>query len=501
MGFIRSYSTGIALFVVIAAALVVQYSVPTVVGADGFLHGQMALQLSREGFLSVLPQAHFSWFSTRFSDKDFLYHLYLAPFVLAGSWSGVKLAAFLAAAGLYAFVVRLLSRYSRWHFLIPLSVLFILAPGFLRDTAEARPFVFAMFFTLAGVHCVIRKRVACIFIISLLYGMTHLSAWVIPAFAVIWSIYNWTEQGRTGRLAIFAALGGYGLSYFLHPNFPNNLFYAYLNGMLVPWYAIKTGVLELGAEFFPLSTRDLISRYPAIPFGAGMAVLSCMLFQIRMKRETVGWGLASLMFGVFGIVATRNVTHLYPVFIVWLGAFLSDAEIGFKSADRIKRERVFSVFLAISVLFIMWSGFQTLSVTSLMLRSESVYGRHFIRTAMFLKQNVPHGSRIFHANWSDSQYLIGLAPEYEYFVTLDPIYMYSYNRDLYQLYRQISFGQHEDPYTALKDIFGVQYGYAGKNYFGSLIAQIRQDRRFSIQDEDELGVVFYLEDAGSKSDR
>ena len=84
-------------------------------------------------------------------------------------------------------------------------------------------------------------------------------------------------------------------------------------------------------------------------------------------------------------------------------------------------------------------------------------------------------------------------PDNDYFVTFDPIYMLYYNRQLYNLYRDVSFGRTKDPYEILKNTFKVNYGYAGKNFFGGLIEQVRGDSRFKILGEDQLGVVFKLE--------
>ena len=106
--------------------------------------------------------------------------------------------------------------------------------------------------------------------------------------------------------------------------------------------------------------------------------------------------------------------------------------------------------------------------------------------------NVPEKELIFHANWSDSQYLIGLNPKDDYFVTLDPVYMYNKNPELYKIYRDVSFGRTMNPYAVLKDTFKVKYGYAGKNYFNSLIEQIRKDSHFTILAEDQFGVIFKL---------
>jgi hypothetical protein len=71
--------------------------------------------------------------------------------------------------------------------------------------------------------------------------------------------------------------------------------------------------------------------------------------------------------------------------------------------------------------------------------------------------------------------------------------MFYYDRQLYNLYRDVAFGRTKDPYDVLKNTLHANYGYAGKNYFGGLIEQIRQDSRFKMMGEDSLGVVFKLE--------
>ncbi len=123
---------------------------------------------------------------------------------------------------------------------------------------------------------------------------------------------------------------------------------------------------------------------------------------------------------------------------------------------------------------------------------DKVVNTHYENVGYWMSKNIPKGELIFHANWSDSQYLIGLNPDNDYFVTLDPIYMFMHNRDQYNLYRDVAFGRTSDPYAVLKNDFKVNYGYAGKSHFGGLITQLRSDKRFQILAEDNLGVIFKL---------
>ncbi len=485
----------IPLLLLFIGAWFVQYSVPTIIGADGFLHGRMSLLIAQHGLLKTFPHAYFSWFRDRFSDKDFLYHLYLIPFTSSlGFISGTKFGAFVATSLLFGTVMFLIKRTSSHAIGVFVSLALLLSSQFLRDTGEARPFVFAMVLTLLGIHAIAIKNSRFVFLVSLLYGMTHLSAWIIVFFSSLTSVLDWMMTGKGSPKLVLSSIVGYGASFLLHPNFPNNIFYTYLNGILVPWYEAKTGVLELGAEFFPLYTHEVIRFFPVIIGALTIVVICLFLRPIKLRREIVVWGLATILFGLLALISRRNLTHLYPVFVVWLGITLGDWFGAIANERQEKRLRILSLAVPAVFIFLIYSFWQTITYLGQSLYSERVYAEHFTQMAQVLRSHAVKGSRIFHTNWSDSQYLIGLAPDFQYIVTLDPIYMYNFDPKLYQQYRVTSFAGSSDPYKTLTETFGTRYGYAGKNYFGSFIGQIRSDKRFTILGEDELGIVFALTD-------
>ncbi len=135
------------------------------------------------------------------------------------------------------------------------------------------------------------------------------------------------------------------------------------------------------------------------------------------------------------------------------------------------------------------SAFLTVSRLEEALASDKIFSDHYEAIARAIKTRVPKGVRIFHANWSDTQYLIGLAPEHQYLVTLDPIYMYSYNPQLYALYRRVSHGQDQNPTKVIADTFGSHYVYASKLYFLPLVNQLKAQKDVSIIFEDQLGAL------------
>lgn len=487
----RRYSFLIVLLILLIGVWIVQYSSPTIIGADGFLHGRMSLLIAQKGFLHTFPQAYFSWFRDRFSDKDFLYHLYLIPFTMTlGYITGTKFAAFVATSILFCAVSILVKKYTRSGVWVSLLLLF--SSQFLRDTAEARPFVFAIFLTLLGIDAITKKNTRYIFVVNLLYGMVHLSAWIFVVFTIFMGIVDWITEGKGSGRLVLASILAYTLSFILHPNFPNNIFYTYLNGVLVPWYAATTSVLELGAEFFPLYTHEVLRLFPMLVGGLATAATLLLVHPIRVRREIMVWGIALFFFGILSLVSRRNMTHLYPIFIVWLGITLGDWFRSIESEKRDIRLRILSLGIPVVTTLLLYSLWQTNTYLKQSLFSDRVYAEHFTAMAAILRDNATPGSRVFHTNWSDSQYLIGLAPDFGYIVTLDPIYMYNFSPGLYRKYRITSFAGTNDPYTSIHDTFGARYGYAGKNYFAGFIAQVKSDKRFTILGEDDLGIVFAL---------
>jgi hypothetical protein len=471
----------------------IQFSNSEIIGADGFLHGQMSNIVSKSGLIKNFPQAYFSWFNGRFSDKDFLYHLYLSVFInIFQIPTGTKIGAFIATLFLVYVTYYILKKCTNIWIASLTSIYIFCSAQFLRDVSEARPLVFAISLLLMGIYLYIREKYFWLFIISMIYGMVHLSGWVFPAIICLYELISYLLSGKLNWKLIVFVVAGYLFSFIVHPNFPNNLYYMYLNGILVPWYVIKGGILEVGVEFFPITTKDLLIRFPFIILGLVFQTVISLFYQIDFRKNTRIWGFSFVVTGFLGLFSLRNLTYCYLVYIVFFGVWLNDVFKHIQNINSIIKDKFLAVFLTGFILILIYGSINTINLLSLFLKSDEIFATHFINMGSFINKNIPQGSRIFHTNWSDSQYLIGVAPNYEYIVTLDPIYMYTYNKKLYQLYREISFGRSTNVFNELKDTFGCMWGYAGKQYFSSFINQIRTDPKFNILKEDDLGVIFSL---------
>jgi hypothetical protein len=285
---------------------------------------------------------------------------------------------------------------------------------------------------------------------------------------------------------------GLALGLLIHPNFPNNLLVFYLNGILVPIFALKWG-LELGAEFFPVNTREFVLDYPFIMIGLLLLIALGISAKRKIKTATAMWMSVTGFFFVFSFFSQRYITHGYPLMLISLASYVSDWWSSDERLVRIRKNTIlkFAAVFSVALVFTL-IGVRTYREFRKLAEVEAVYNRHFEVVGQWMANNIPAGEVVFHSNWSDSQYLIGLNPRNDYFVTFDPIYMYYWNPKKYNLYRDIAFGRSPDPYALLKDEFACSYGYVGKNYFSGLIDQIRPDARFVVLAEDGLGLVFKL---------
>lgn len=492
--FSKTITVAVLLFA-IAAISVVQFWTPTLYGADGYLHIRMAKFIKDYGAHYSFHWARYSTFTKNFADKDFLYHLALIPFVNFFSkniFLGAKVSSiFFAIIFLLSFLF-ILRRYSA-GFLAPLFLLAILlSDRFFYLFLWPRPMIFVIALTFLGMYSLIEEKYLPLFLVTVIYCLSHVSGPYMLLYAIL------TEGVRfiNCRKFNFKNLLWVGLAiviaYAAHPNFPNNILVFYLNAIIVPIFSVKWGI-ELGAEFFPISTREFLLSYPFFVIAIVLIFFIAVFLRPKAALKTQVLGVCSCVYFIFSFLSQRYIAHGYPLMLLTLASYLQDYQRE-KEAEGGSAPLGFLSWIAMAIfcLVAIVVGISTYKSLRDYAFRNKIFDSHYETVGKFLEQNVPKGELVFHTNWSDSQYLIGVNPNNDYIVTFDPTYMFYYDKKLYNLYRDVSFGRSPDPYGVLKDTLKANYGYAGKNYFGALVEQIRRDPRFSILGEDNLGVVFKL---------
>ncbi|MDO8602509.1 MAG: hypothetical protein Q7O04_01510 [Candidatus Omnitrophota bacterium] len=476
----------LTIFILIFGVAVIfftQFSTPTLYDADGYLHIRMAEFLKDFGPHYNFHWARFSTFNGNFSDKDFLYHVALIPFTFFKDiFLGAKIAAFMSAAALFLGFYLILRKYADRK-IIPFMLLgFLFSANFLEAISSPRPLTLVILLNLWIIHLLIQRKYLWLLFAGALYSLIHVTSPLAICYAVIIESVRYADRKEFSLKNIFVAFSGVFAGFLIHPNFPNNFLVFYLNSILVPIYAMKTGVLELGAEFFPLNTRDYLLSYPVVIMAIIIMIRIAISKVIKPRFETKVFLALGMAFLVLSFIAQRYLSHGYLIMLIALACYISDSSFVY---DKLKKAQV--IFMTILFLLLGLNSYNGIKYNAFVSR---VINGHYEAVGRWMEKNIPEKELIFHANWSDSQYFIGLNPKNDYFVTLDPVYMYDKNPGLYKIYRDVSFGKTTDPYLVLKDTFKARYGYAGKNYFGGLVEQIRKDSRFMILAEDQFGIIF-----------
>jgi hypothetical protein len=463
----------------------VQFSTPTLYDADGYLHIRMAEFLKDFGPRYNFHWARFSTFNGNFADKDFLYHVILIPFTFFKNiFFGVKVAAFIFASFLFLGFYLILKRYADKIILPFFLIGFFFSSHFLETISSPRPISLVILINLLSIHLVIQRKYIWLFFTGLFYSLIHVTSPLIVCYAFIIETVRYFDKKEFYLKTILFSFLSILVGFLAHPNFPNNFLVFYLNSILVPIYTIKTGVLELGAEFFPLDTRGYLLQYPLIIIGL-ISIIYIGVSKISKPRfETKVFLSLAMIFFVLSFTCQRYLSQGYLIMLTAFSCYISDFLIIKKNFNKLGLISIFILMIILGV-----NSFKGVRYNTLV---ANVMNSHYEAVGKWMETNIPEGELIFHANWSDSQYFIGLNPKNDYFVTLDPVYMYNKNPRLYKIYREVSFGKAANPYSILRETFGVKYGYAGKNYFNGLIEQIRKDSRFTILAEDQFGVIFRL---------
>jgi hypothetical protein len=467
-----------------------QFLSPAFCDPDSYYHIAVSNFIKSYGLHYPFHWVQFSSFKDSFSDKDILFHVFNLPFlfltdnlVLAGKY------AFIFHAGLFIFAyVFILKKY------LPdfLAAVFLLFP-FSSSTFSAyflqlRPATPANIFLILGIYFLINKRLAGLFIISLLYALTHISFLMITVVAFACEILRWLIKKDFFAKNIYVTFAGVICGCLIHPDFPRNLFSLYLNGIVVPLYGLTGTDLGFGSEMQAFDTTFTFISNFTVFLGLNVIIWLTFLAKRTLSLATSVWFASTGIYLFLAFFGNRYWYQANVLFFIFFASCLNDwaEDKGWASfMQRLKFPA--ALYFIISLVFFVpnlkqLKGFMEFSCTRSM---------HFENAGRWMNKNIPADQTIYHSYWTDSPYFICLNPKDNYINALDPIYMfYRYPREL-KLLNELSLGRVDKPYEAIGRIFKAKYGYLNK--FEPLYRQINDyPRYFKILYEDNEGIVFAL---------
>lgn len=453
------------LAVVLATAWLawLQASFPGLYDLDSYFHVRAAEQLPTTGVSTSFPQATKSTWRDAYSDKDFLFHVLLVPFVadgdlVAGGKQAIVLCDFLVLAAFAWALGQLGARFGALWVVLLLAT----SPYYLTRLSSVRPHVLGLAFVTVEIALLYRNRWKTMLVVSALHVLAHSSFVLVPVLLAVRVAAGWlVREPFPGRLVLAVVVGLAGAS-LLHPYFPNNLTIVQqvieiMGTVGLPGAAIPPEAF--GSELRPITWQALWAQAPGwLPAVAGVAAL----LALRGRR---GFGAAEVYLLLVGATAlllalrSRRFVDVLVVAALLLAARAWTRLAGGTSLAELVRSspvRVLPVVAAFAALLV-YAVPRAASVEEGFARQA--YGDIFAPAVARLGELAAPDDVVYHVSWMDFAVLYGFRPEGRYISGLDPIFLYRHDPALFAKNLQLARGRVRRTATAgiIANDFGARW--------------------------------------------
>ncbi len=275
----------------------------------------------------------------------------------------------------------------------------------------------------------------------------------------------------------------------INPYFPDNLIFTWHH--LLPKLQDATSV-SVGNEWYPYDTSQLLrNSLPAlIAFASGALALG--LSGRKMDLRTATSFLLALLFAVMLFKARRFVEY-FPPFALIFAAFAWVPLFGVER--RLSASKTFADLRGSIPLILLTAAVSAGIVKSIPAAQERIIDSKphtlYEGASAWLAQNTPAGERVFQTDWDDFQRLFFYNTHNTYLAGLDPTYLQIYDRDLYDLWVDITRGRVEKPSQAILESFSAHYIHTDLNH-GNFLRQAANDPGLVEVYRDDQAVIFQV---------
>jgi hypothetical protein len=487
-------SHNLALFIavcfVVAYFAFLQFLSPALYCPDSYYHISVSRFIKDYGPRYDFHWAQISTFKYAFSDKDFLFHVLSIPFlylskniIFAGKLAVVFFNIFFVFS--YVFILR---KYVQPFLAACILILPLSSYLFSIYFLYLRSITLANIFMIFSIYFLINKKWITVFVLALLYPLAHISFFTVIIFAFICEIIRYFCKKEFFSHNLYAVILGSVLGCFIHPNCPNNLLSFYLNGFLVPLHTLNNTGADLARELFSSPARAIFIDNFAVFFTINLVFWLLFCLKINVSFSTLVWWGCTTIYLVLGFWSNRYWYQVNILFFIFFASFIKDWGIEKNRQNFSKRINILLVAYFALIFIASSAGFEDLKISMRHKIADHIYYEDISR---WMEKNIPAGETIYHTAVSDSPFFICLNPKNNYFVVLDPIYMYYPYPKIYALYRDLGNGKVRVPAEVLRKVFNVGYGFVRKDR--ALCGQIKNDHvNFKILYENEIGIVFKI---------
>jgi hypothetical protein len=424
----------------------IQFSVPWLIGYDGYFHIKLSLLIREEGFIKSLPYLEFTIYRDYFRDHHLLFHYLLAPFTYGDMIHNGKIAvalfATIAGTVFYIVINRLGVRCpAMWTVVAMLS-----SHAFLYRISLLRVQSLALAFLLASFLLLTKGKNIALFLLSVAFVWLYDAFPLFIAMAMAFGMACWLTERRSDLTPLFICLIGILTGLVINPYFPENI-QSFLYNMSRTIFFNITEV-DLGVEWAPYSTWNLIrSSIPA--FILLFITILYLPFRKALRVDEYASLILNLLYLILAFKSRRFIEY-WPVFSVLSASLIIGRRISWK-------------VMTAGMIVLMPFLFLNVKNATTEVRS-SVNPRAYEGASLWLKANSNDKDIVFNADWDDFPFLFFYNTKNRYIVGLDPMYMYTFDRDKYRIYKAITEGRVVNPGRLIRKEFNARYVFLDRTH-------------------------------------
>ncbi|MBM4382270.1 MAG: hypothetical protein FJ091_02760 [Deltaproteobacteria bacterium] len=423
---------GAALLLFFAALAHFQFASPRLYDGDSYFHARAAQQLAEHGVRREFPQTAFSTWRDRYSDKDFLFHVALIPFVGENaSVPGAKRAALALGAlvlGAFGFALARLRVRFAWA-----AVLLLAAsePWIWLHLVKVRPHLLGLALLLVEIVLVLEGRWKTLALVAAAHTLAHTSFLTLLALPIAHTLASRMRgQPLPWKPAAGIALGIIAAS-LLHPYFPNNLSIAFDQAIEVA-RSVSGARADVppdvfGSELMPISLAGILQLWPvwAGALAAGAALLARWRVTPPSSEALTLFGFAAALLLACGL-ANRFAFFLVPVAV--LAAWRAASECFGESRPReLLRSGHCAALGGALALCIALGAARTLPALPARIAAAEAPAEKLRPAIAFLDRRAQPSDVVYHNFWIPFAPLYYYRPNGTYIEALDPIFLYRFD--------------------------------------------------------------------------
>src|SRR3989338_2241928 len=321
----------IIVFIVFLAILsIMQFTVPNIIGFDGYYHIKAADIIKKDGFIKEFPWAKYTILSENYADIQLLFRLFLIPFTFFGLNLGAKIASVLFSAialgVFYWFLTQSKIRYAFFWTLLYLFTSDFLMYRFMLP--RQMPLVVALL--ILTIYFLQKKKYLLLALTTFASVLLH-SSFVFQILVII--LYLILERIFVKKfdykLILYPFIGIIAAMIF-NPYFPNNISFLYTQIFKVNLIANLFNV-----EWKPWTFFEFIQNNILVLFYILISLL--IIFKNKKIAKTQALFISLVIFFfAYTLLSRRMQEFLVPFSILALAFLFNDYH------DKINKNRLFN---------------------------------------------------------------------------------------------------------------------------------------------------------------